>query len=127
MKLAIENGFWAFPGYRRIRNGKQVLELRFDGLAGCLRTPRGGSSKQVVIAYLDGDYRSRLLSVKETALLMGVRPTYKLPGSYNDGYRAMGDAVAVPAARFLSQYLLSPLAQCILQYEVRFERPAQNA
>ena len=36
-------------GYRRTRNGTQQLELRFDGIAGCLRTPEGGSSKQYLV------------------------------------------------------------------------------
>ena len=36
-------------GFRRIREGQQRLEVRFDGVAGCLRTPRGGSAKQIVL------------------------------------------------------------------------------
>jgi DNA (cytosine-5)-methyltransferase 1 len=43
--------------YRRMRleAGRKVqrAEVRFDGLAGCLRTPRGGSSRQV-IAVVEG-------------------------------------------------------------------------
>jgi DNA (cytosine-5)-methyltransferase 1 len=100
----------AFPGYRRTRSGKQVLELRFDDVAGCLRTPSGGSSRQIIVAKIDGRLRSRLLTVRETARLMGAPETYKIPGSYNDGYAAMGDAVALPVARWLSENLLSPLA-----------------
>jgi DNA (cytosine-5)-methyltransferase 1 len=125
MKLAIETGARVFPGYKRIRNGRQVLELRFDGLAGCLRTPEGGSSRQFLIVWHEGKLRSRLLAARETALLMGVRPTYRLPGLYNDAYRAMGDAVAVPAAQYLSQQLLSPLARAVLQHEVRPDSPAE--
>jgi DNA (cytosine-5)-methyltransferase 1 len=33
--------------YRRVREGQQRAELRKDGLAGCLRTARGGSSRQI--------------------------------------------------------------------------------
>ncbi|CAE7467541.1 hhaIM, partial [Symbiodinium sp. CCMP2456] len=29
--------------FRRVRNGRSMAELRTDGLAGCLRTPKGGS------------------------------------------------------------------------------------
>ena len=99
-----------FPGYRRTRNGKQVLELRFDNVAGCLRTPEGGSSRQVVVIR-DGNgmLNTRLLTVRETARLMGAPDSYQIPGSYNDGYKAMGDAVAVPVVKWLARYLLDPL------------------
>jgi len=85
--------------------------LRFDGIAGCLRTPEGGSSRQIVLMVNGGSVRSRLLTVRECARLMGADDNYALPGSYNDGYRAMGDAVAVPVTRFLSEHLLAPLAR----------------
>lgn len=100
---------FAAPGYKRTRNGRQVLELRFDSVAGCLRTPEGGSSRQVLVIKRQGKLSSRLLTVRETARLMGAPDTYKLVGSYNDGYKAMGDAVAVPVAAWLSKYLLAPL------------------
>lgn len=114
MEFSARLGMKVFPGYRRIRNGKQVLELRFDGLAGCLRTPNGGSSRQVLVFKKDGRFCTRLLTVRETARLMGVRDSYQLPGSYNDGYWAMGDAVAVPSVKFLANYLLEPLANSVL-------------
>lgn len=99
------------PGYKRTRNGKQVLELRFDDIAGCLRTPRGGSSRQIVVIRKNGQLRSRLLTVRETARLMGAPETYKIPGNYNDGYKAMGDGVAVPVTKWLAKHLLLPLVQ----------------
>lgn len=98
-------------GYRRTRNGSQQLELRFDGIAGCLRTPAGGSSKQYVIIRDHGENHARLLTVREAARLMGAPDTYSLPGSYNDGYFAMGDAVVLPVARFLGKTFLMPLAE----------------
>jgi DNA (cytosine-5)-methyltransferase 1 len=102
-------------GYRRTRRDaagmkRQRLELRFDGCAGCLRTPAGGSSRQLLFIVRGGSVRSRLLTVRECARLMGVVDSFQLPGSYNDGYRAMGDAVAVPVTRFLAEHLLHPLA-----------------
>ena len=108
-------GFFAGTAYKRTRpdeKGKKVqrLEIRFDGVAGCLRTPNGGSSRQTVILVNHGKVRSRLMTVRECARLMGAPDTYKLPGSYNDGYRAMGDAVAVPVTRWLTRHLLAPLA-----------------
>lgn len=98
------------PGYKRTRNGKQVLELRFDNIAGCLRTPSGGSSRQLLVIRKNGKIQSRLLTVRETARLMGAPDTYQIPGTYNDGYKAMGDAVAVPVAKWLATQLLLPLA-----------------
>jgi DNA (cytosine-5)-methyltransferase 1 len=108
---ALQLGEKIIPGYKRTRNGRQVLELRFDGIAGCLRTPEGGSSRQVLILSQNGTLYTRLLTVQEAARLMGAPKRYKIPGSYNDGYKAMGDAVAVPAVHYLARHLLFPLAQ----------------
>ena len=47
---------------------------------------------------------------RELARLMGTH-TFRLPRHYNNAYRAMGDAVAVPAVRWLSDRLLTPLAE----------------
>lgn len=102
-------------GYRRTRNGQQTLELRFDGIAGCLRTPEGGSSKQFIIIKKEREIHARLLSPREAARLMGAPDSYILPDSYNDGYKAMGDAVALPVASFLGRELLLPLAEEIYQ------------
>jgi DNA (cytosine-5)-methyltransferase 1 len=98
------------PGYKRMRHKKQVLELRFDGLAGCLRTPAGGSSRQYLVLKKDGQWRTRLLNPREAARLMGAPDSWQLPGTFNDGYKAMGDAVAVPVAEYLDKHLLFPLA-----------------
>jgi DNA (cytosine-5)-methyltransferase 1 len=98
-------------GYKRTRNGKQVLELRFDGIAGCLRTPNGGSSRQILIIKREGKIGARLLTVRETARLMGAPDNFLIPGSYNDGYRAMGDAVAFPVVKFLGKHILLKLTK----------------
>lgn len=103
----------AVPGYKRTRYGVQRLELRFDGIAGCLRTPKGGGSRQVLILKRNGIIASRLLTARETARLMGAPDSYWLPDSYNDAYMAMGDAVAVPAVHYLATHLLAPLAESI--------------
>lgn len=105
------SGFDYATGYRRTRNGKQVLEIRCDGTAGCLRTPAGGSSRQFLIQCADDDLHARLLTVREVARLMGAPDSFELPGSYNDGYFAMGDAVAVPVAHYLSDTILSKLVE----------------
>jgi len=97
--------------YRRTRAGRQRAEVRFDGIAGCLRTPEGGSSRQTLIFVDRRGVRSRLLSPREAARLMGVPDSFVLPERYNDAYRAMGDGVAVPVVRWLSEHLLEPLAR----------------
>lgn len=101
--------------YKRMREGLQRAEVRFDGVAGCLRTPRGGSSRQTVVVVDKGIVRSRLLSPREAARLMGAPDSFKLPAHYNDAYKAMGDAVAVPVVHWLSSKLLEPLARRALK------------
>lgn len=101
----------AVPGYKRTRNGRQVMELRFDDVAGCLRTPAGGSSRQYLIIKMDGEWRTRILTPREAARLMGAPDSFKLPGSFNDGYKAMGDAVAAPVAAYLAEHLLVKLVE----------------
>ena len=100
--------------YKRTRlddNGvkRQRAEVRFDDIAGCLRTPRGGSSRQAIIV-VDGErIRSRLLSPREAARLMGLNDTYKLPKRYNDAYHVAGDGVCVPVVGYLAEKLLEPI------------------
>lgn len=87
----------------------QRAEVRFDDLAGCLRTPVGGSSRQSILV-IDGDeLRSRLLSPREAARLMGLPEKYQLPEKYNEAYHLAGDGVAVPVVRFLAANILEPL------------------
>ncbi len=100
-------------GYRRTRHGEQQLELRFDGIAGCLRTPEGGSSKQYLVVKENGKTHARLLTVREAARLMGAPDSFILPGSYNDGYKAMGDAVAMPVAQFIGDRFLTKIAEAV--------------
>lgn len=100
-------------GYRRTRHGEQQLELRFDGIAGCLRTPEGGSSKQYLVVKRNNEIHARLLTVREAARLMGAPDSFVLPGSYNDGYKAMGDAVVMPVAQFIGEKFLSKIAEAV--------------
>lgn len=87
----------------------QRAEVRLDGIAGCLRTPAGGSSRQTLISIHGDDIGMRLLSAREAARLMGLPDTYKLPVSYNDAYKLAGDGLAVPVVRHLAVALLRPL------------------
>jgi len=99
--------------YRRMRveGGRRVqrAEVRFDGLAGCLRTPRGGSSRQVIVVVQEGQVRTRLLTPREAARLMGLPDSYRLPGAATSALHVAGDGVAVPVVRWLAQELLEPL------------------
>ena len=101
--------------YRRTRNGVSCAELRTDGVAGCLRTPRGGSSKQILISAGNGDWAVRLLTPREYARLQGVADTFKLPSNPNKGYFAMGDAVCVPAISFLAEHILDKVHRAALK------------
>ena len=109
--------------YKRTRpvdGSKKVVraEVRFDGVAGCLRTPSGGSSRQTVIIVEGQQVRTRLLSPREAARLMGLPETYRLPSNYNDAYHLAGDGVAVPVVRFLAQNLFEPLVAAAGRDEV---------
>ncbi len=86
----------------------QRAEVRFD-VAGCLRTPIGGSSRQTVIV-VDGDsVRTRLLAPREAARLMGLPDEYWLPQHYNAAYHVAGDGLVVPVVRHLAEHIIEPL------------------
>ena len=87
----------------------QRAEVRFDNIAGCLRTPAGGSSRQLVLIVEGRKVRSRLISSRETARLMGLSDEYILPENYNEAYHLTGDGVVVPVVRFLANALIEPL------------------
>lgn len=98
---------------RRSADGENVqrAEVRFDGISGCLRTPVGGSSRQTLLFVEKGRVRSRLLSARETARLMGAPERYRLPDNYNEAYHLMGDGLAVPVVSWLERHVLRPLAK----------------
>jgi DNA (cytosine-5)-methyltransferase 1 len=87
----------------------QRAEIRFDDIAGCLRTSSGGSSRQSIVVVKGNQVRSRLLSSREAARLMGLPDEYKLPKSYNEAYHLAGDGVVVPVVRYLAESLLEPI------------------
>lgn len=96
---------------RRDETGRktQRAEVRFDGLAGCLRTPAGGSSRQLVVIVEGRAVHSRLMSSREAARLMGLADSYTLPDNYNEAYHLIGDGVAVPVVRHLAKNVLEPM------------------
>ncbi len=100
--------------YKRTRHddvGRKIqrAEARFDDIAGCLRTPAGGSSRQTIIVVEGAKIRSRLISPRETARLMGLPETYQLPNNYNEAYHLTGDGVAVPVVRHLSRHIFETI------------------
>jgi DNA (cytosine-5)-methyltransferase 1 len=99
--------------YKRIRCDKsgvkvQRAEVRFDQIGGCLRTPVGGSSRQSIILVQGQSIRTRLLSPREAARLMGA-DAYRLPEKYNEAYHVMGDGLVVPVVQWLERHLLRPI------------------
>lgn len=104
--------------YRRTRKDKdgasvQRAEVRFD-VAGCLRTPAGGSSRlTLLIAEPSGRLRARLLSAREAARLMGLPDGYRLPKGYSNAYKIAGDGVAAPVVRHIAEHALEPLLRAM--------------
>jgi len=95
--------------YRRTRNGVAVWEVRPDDVSGCLRTARGGSSKQAVVRLGNKRLQVRWMTPREYARLMGA-PEYDLAGARtNQALFGFGDAVAVPAVAWLGENYLVPL------------------
>jgi DNA (cytosine-5)-methyltransferase 1 len=106
--------FTAVRRLRRRRKREQIFNIRFDGLASCLRTPRGGSSTQYVILTANGKIQGRRLTGLEAARLQGVclpdySPDYKLVGSETDVRFAFGDAVCVPALKWVVEHSIEEL------------------
>ncbi|MEI2618597.1 MAG: DNA (cytosine-5-)-methyltransferase [Thermomicrobiales bacterium] len=99
---------WA-TAYRRTRNGKPAWEIRSDSISGCLRTARGGSSKQAVVEAGFGAARIRWMTGSEYARLQGAGE-YRFDGiSEGRVLFAFGDAVCVPVISWLTREYLVPL------------------
>jgi len=90
---------------------EQRAEIRFDGLAGCLRTPAGGSSKQILIFIYKGKICARHVSGRESARLMGIADSYQLPLNNNQALHLTGDGLVVPVVKFISRNILEPMLQ----------------
>jgi DNA (cytosine-5)-methyltransferase 1 len=101
--------------FRRVRNGRSMGELRTDGIAGCLRTPRGGSGRQILFKAGKGNYFARLLTPRECARLQGVPDTYKIETSFNQALFGFGDAVCVPVIEWIAENYLNPVVNSLLR------------
>ncbi|MGB7793599.1 MAG: DNA (cytosine-5-)-methyltransferase [Terrimicrobiaceae bacterium] len=96
--------------FRRVRHGRSMAELRTDGIAGCLRTPRGGSGRQILLEAGRGNAAARLLTPLECARLMGA-DEFRIGSdiSLNQALFGFGDAVCVPVIRWIAENYLNPL------------------
>ncbi len=108
--------------FRRVRNGRSMAELRTDGIAGCLRTPRGGSGRQILLAAGKGRIRARLLNGRECARLMGA-DDFLMDVPLNQALFGFGDAVCVPVISWIGENYLSKLL-CGVQDNVCVEASA---
>lgn len=98
-----------------------MAELRTDGLAGCLRTPRGGSGRQILYKAGKGRYQVRLLTARECARLQGAPDDFKISVPLNQALFGFGDAVCVPVVEWIAKYYLRPLLNA------RAARPTEAA
>ncbi|HBT4631453.1 TPA: DNA cytosine methyltransferase [Klebsiella pneumoniae] len=106
--------------YKRTRTDNfgikaQRAEVRFDDVAGCLRTPGGGSSRQVIMVVDKGAVKTRLISSRETARLMGLPDEYILPKNYNEAYHLTGDGVVVPVVSYIATHIFDPVMECVFE------------
>lgn len=104
-----EGAFFVGTIFRRKRDGRMRAEVRFDGVAGCLRTPKGGSARQIVITTHGGVLRMRWMSPREYARLQGA-DDFPLVGTTNQQLFGFGDAVCVPVIKWIDDRVLTPIA-----------------
>jgi DNA (cytosine-5)-methyltransferase 1 len=110
-------GRWVARTYFRRRrpdgNGGKVqrAEIRDDEIAGALRTAAGGSSIQSLVAVNGSMTRTRRLSPRECARLMGLPDDYQLPAHDVEAYDLLGDGVVVPIVRHLAANVFEPILQ----------------
>lgn len=109
--IAGETVTWR-TAYRRTRKGKSVWEMRQDDISGCLRTARGGSSKQALVEAGRGELRVRWMTPREYARLQGVDDAFRLDAvSANQALFGLGDAVCVPAVAWVLRVAVLPHLQ----------------
>ena len=112
--------------FRRVRHGRSMAELRTDGIAGCLRTPRGGSGRQILFQAGKGKYSVRLLTPRECARLMGA-DDFTITGSLNQALFGFGDAVCVPVMQWIAENYLTPVWKESYASETQQERYQKRA
>lgn len=105
----MQRDHWSYGTvFRRVRKGRSMAELRTDGVAGCLRTPRGGSGRQILFRAGLGRCNARLITPRECARLMGA-DDYHIDVPANQALFGFGDAVCVPVLQWIARYYLNPV------------------
>lgn len=94
--------------FRRIRHGRSMAELRVDGVAGCLRTPKGGSGRQILFKAGFGAYHARLLRPSECATLMGA-DGFRIEATLQRALFGFGDAVCADVIDWIARHYLNPV------------------
>lgn len=114
-KQMIASPKWSYGTvFRRMRNHRSSAELRTDGIAGCLRVPRGGSAKQILFKAGFGQYYVRLITPREAACLMGANE-FTISVSLDQALLGFGDAVCVPVVEWVAHDYLNPLLTELVQ------------
>lgn len=109
--------------FRRVRRGRSMAELRTDGVAGCLRTPRGGSGRQILFVAGKGECAIRLLTPMECARLMGA-DNFRITVPLNKALFGFGDAVCVPVVYWIAENYLNPVWKELNGYEENYIKKA---
>lgn len=101
----------------RVRDGikQSTAEIRVDNIAGCLRTAKGGSAKQILIIVGKGEFKVRLLNPLECARLMGA-PNFFISDniSKNDYLFGFGDGLCSSVIKWLDDKYLTPIFEAKL-------------
>jgi len=113
-KMIAGKSYTYATAFRRVRHERSMAELRTDGIAGCLRTPRGGSGRQILFKAGRGKCKVRLLTARECARLQGVPDSYVIDVPLNQALFGFGDAVCVPAIAWIVKHYLTPV---VIQFD----------
>ena len=97
---------WVGTAFRRIREGTTRVEVRFDGIAGCLRTANGGSARQIVVMAQGNTIKMRWMTPQEYARLQGA-PDFNIRRGINQSLTGFGDGVCVPVIEWIDTHVLS--------------------
>ncbi|RCS97775.1 DNA (cytosine-5-)-methyltransferase [Brevibacterium aurantiacum] len=97
----------ARTAYRRTRQGRPVWEMRSDDISGCLRTARGGSSKQAIAFMGNGQVTVRWMTGREYARLMGAHDYTLTDIRQPQALYGFGDAVAVPVVEWVAKHMVA--------------------
>jgi DNA (cytosine-5)-methyltransferase 1 len=117
---------WVGTGFRRIREGTTRVEVRFDGIAGCLRTANGGSARQIVVLIRDGELKMRWMTPREYARLQGA-PEFNIRRGTNKSLTGFGDGVCVPVIEWIDENILSQIYERADAPQHETLRPAAQA